>query len=399
MAKKISSKKKTSLTCEEAAATVRKKNGKYFDLAQVSLVTKGIHKLTDKQFLDLFTKVRLRFDLTTQCNIWCIFCSNEGSSYDAKCGKEANIDDVMYLSDVLIRNTPLQSIDFSGGEPTIHSDFLKGTFKLIKWSKKYPQIRFSLHSNGVSLTPKIIDQIKNNFSRIGVSVHSLNFDTWNKITNLNNFYPPAIQKVKFKNLLDNMSYLAKQNIGDKVFIKSVVMKGINDSEEELAALLNFCAANNFHPKFLEFEPQYPEHEKYVVGRKELFARLEKIGCQFSIDAPRHNSPNKYIPGVNFSYQNQKGLHSIFGCGDKAACESCYLFLCMFVKATESGRGLYLKPCPPLDTRFDLSWALAKKDQKQILSIFKASREYLMLTPGLGIKGWNKEEQYFNSSLC
>jgi molybdenum cofactor biosynthesis enzyme MoaA len=407
MLPKNNSRKKTKIkendeqlsVCEEAAATVRKKNGKYFDLSKISLVNKGLTKLNDRQFLDLFKNLRLRFDLTSQCNAWCVFCSNEGSNYTSKRGREAKIEDVIYLSELLINNTPLKSIDFSGGEPTIHSDFASGKFKLAKWTKKYPRIRFSIHSNGITLTPTIVDQLKNSFSRIGISIHSLNFATWNKITNLNNFYPLSAQKIKFNNLLNNLKYIAKQNIGEKIFIKSVIMRGLNDSPKELSAILKFCEKNNFHPKFLEFEPQYPEHEKFIVGRKELFAKLEKLGCHFSADAPRHNDPNRYIPGVNFSYHDQKGLHSIFGCGDKAACESCYLFLCMFVKPLEDGRGLYLKPCPPLDTRFDLSWALAKKNKKQILDIFKMSREYLMMTPGVGIKGWNKEEKYLNTNLC
>lgn len=388
---------------EEASATVRKKGGKYFDLTDISLASKGIKRLTNKQFLDLFRKVRLRFNLTPQCNLWCVFCSNEGSDYSAKRKKEADIDQVIKLSDIIIKNTPLKFIDFSGGEPTIHSDFMSGNFKLLKWTKKHRHIRFSLHSNGVTLFPEIIDRIKGNFSRIGLSVHSFNFNTWNRITNLKNVYPLDIQKKKFNQMLNNIEYLAKQDIGDKVFIKSVVMKGINNNLRELKELLDFCADHGFHPKFLEFEPQYKEQEKYIVGRKELFAKLDKLGCRFTSDAPRDNNPDKYIPGVNFEYKGKKGagmgLHSIFGCGDSGACESCYLFLCMFVKPSDNGKGLYLKPCSPLDTRFDLSWALKRGDKQHILDIFKLSREYLMLAPGLGINSWNKEDEYNMELPC
>jgi molybdenum cofactor biosynthesis enzyme MoaA len=197
--------------------------------------------------------------------------------------------------------------------------------------------------------------------------------------------------------MENIDYLSKQKIGEKVFVKSVVMKGLNDSKKDLKALLDFCAKHGFHPKFLEFEPQFEDQEKFVVGRKELFKKLEEIGCTFAEDAPRHNDPNTYIPGVNFEYKSESGakmgLHSIFGCGDKAACESCYLFLCMFVKPTDDGKGLYLKPCSTLDTRFDLTWALKKGNDQQVLDLFKMSREYLMMAPGLGINRWNKEDKF------
>lgn len=298
------------------------------------------------------------------------------------------------LSEMLIETTPLKSIDFSGGEPTTHPDFHKKEYKLVKWTQKYPNIRFSLHTNGINLTPELIDLIKNNFSRIGISVHSTNYETWNKVTNQSGIFPEKLQHSKFEKIMNNLEYLSKQDIGHKIFFKSVIMKGINDSEEELSSLLEFCSKNKFHPKLLEFEPQYPEHKKYIVGRKELFAKLEKIGCKFAPDAPRHNDPNTYIPGVNFEYTKTKGagtgLHSIFGCGLKAACMSCYDFLCMFVKPSEDGKGLYLKPCAVLDTRIDLTHAIKTKNYSQLIDLFRISREYLMLAPGTGVQGWNKE---------
>lgn len=381
---------------KEAEATVRKtKNDRYYDLYTKSLVKKGKKRLTNKQFLDLFRKLRLRFTLTPRCNLWCIFCSNEGSSYSAKSQLHSDINLVIKLSEMLLKKTPLKSIDFSGGEPLIHPDFKDKKFKLINWTKKYPKIRFSIHTNGIGLEPIIIDKIKNNFSRIGVTFNSLNFNTWNKMVNLNGFFPSDIQKKKFKKLMENLEYLRKQNVGNKVFLKRVIMKGINDSFKELKEFLDFCNDCQFHPKFLEFEPQFPGQKKYQVGRKELFAKLEKIGVYFSKDAPRHNNPNTYIPGVNFKYKNAPdGLHSIFGCGLEAACKTCYDFLCMFVKPSENGNGLYLKPCSVLDTRIDLTHAINTENYEQLLDLFKMSREYLMLAPGLGMTAnWNKESEF------
>jgi len=380
---------------KEAEATVRKtKSGKYYDLSKHSLVRKGKKELSKQQLMDLFGKLRLRFTLTPKCNIWCIFCSNEGSSYTAKSQGHANIDLVIKLSEMLLKITPLKSIDFSGGEPTIHPDFLKEKFKLIKWTKKYPNVRFSLHSNGINLNKKILDQIKDNFSRIGITINSLNFETWNKITNLNNMFPLDVQKKKFEKIINNLEYINKQNIGSKVFMKMVVMRGLNDSPEELKKYLDTCVKYSFHPKFLEFEPQFKEQRKYIVGRKELFAKLDKLGVKFAEDVPRHNDPNTYIPGVNFNYKNAPdGLHSIFGCGLKAACESCYDFLCMFVKPSEDGKGLYLKPCSVLDTRIDLTHAIMTQNYEQLIDLFKISREYLMLAPGLGVTDWNKKAQF------
>jgi len=394
----------TILGKKEAEATVRKdKKNRYFDLSTKVLTRKGIRRLKTSQLMELFKKLRLRISLTPQCNLFCFFCSNEGLSYSAKRDLPADIDLVIDLCEMLLKTTPLKSIDFSGGEPTLHPDFLSKEFRIIKFTKRYPHVRFSLHSNGINLSPEIIDQIKNHFSRIGITVNSLNFKKWNRITNAFNQFPESVQKKKFNQMIKNIQYLGKQNIGYKVFIKSVIMRGINDSEKDLKELMDFCADYHFHPKLLQFEPQHPSQAKYEVGRAELFSKLERIGCIFSPDVPFHNNPKTYIPGVNFQYLGkpgaEPGLHSIFGCGDEGACLACYDFLCMFVKSHSNIKGLYLKPCSVLDTRIDLTHAIRTKNHKQLIELFRVSREYLMLAPGLGTKSWNKEESYFTKEAC
>ncbi len=381
----------------EAEATVEKDaQGKYVDRYEESLTKKGITNLTDEQMNDLFKKLRLRISLSPNCNISCFFCSNEGACYSSKKNSSPDLKKIIKLNDMLIKNTSLNQIDFSGGEPLLHPDFLEKKYKLIEWTKKYPNVRFSLHTNGINLFPEVIDKIKDNFSRIGISLHSTNFESWNKITNPNNSIPKNLQKDKFNKIIDNLEYLSKQNIGKKVFLKSVIMRGVNDSVEELKSFLELCRKLNFHPKFLQFDPQYESQKDLQVGRNELFTKLQELGVAFGEGTPFHNDPDTYIPGVNFKYESAPmGLHSIFGCGDYAACKSCYNFLCMFVKFSSNGSRVYLKPCSVLDTQIDITPAIEKGDTSQLFNLFKLSREYLMLAPGLGTCGWNKEEECEN----
>ncbi|MBU3957198.1 hypothetical protein KKI19_02935 [Patescibacteria group bacterium] len=91
---------------DEAEITVRKtKNGRYYDLTQAILTKEGIKRLSISQLMGLFAKLRLRFTLTPQCNIWCVFCSNEGSTYTAKHEKHADIDLVIKLCEMLFKKT------------------------------------------------------------------------------------------------------------------------------------------------------------------------------------------------------------------------------------------------------------------------------------------------------
>ena len=124
--------------------------------------------------------------------------------------------------------------------------------------------------------------------------------------------------------------------------------------------------------------------------------MKKLGCEFSDDVPINNNEDVYIPSVNFVSNREKsfpmGLHSILGCGGEGACKSCYIYLPIFIKPELNGKGLYIKPCPPLNTRFDITRALRNRDDKQVLELIKLSREYLMLMPGLGIKNWIKQDE-------
>jgi molybdenum cofactor biosynthesis enzyme MoaA len=379
----------------EAEVTIKKDaNGNYCDRYSGILTEKGIKKLTKKQMMNLFKKLRLRISITSNCNQFCFFCSNEGFCYSSRNYTPPNLDKILKLADMVLKNTPLYQIDLSGGEPLVHPDFIKKEYRLIKWTKKYPNVRFAIHTNGLNLYPEVIDLIKDNFSRIGISIHSTNFETWNKITNPDKIIPLEEQKRRFKVLTENLNYLSKQGIGDKVFLKSVVIGGVNDSEEEIKSFLELCKKLNFHPKFLQFDPQYPSQKNLQVNRKQLFKKLRKIGVKFEENVPLKEEPNKYYPGVNFSYESAPlGLHSLFGCGDLAACKSCYDFLCMFVKFSKDGSRTYLKPCSVLDTQFDLTHAIDTDNFNQLFDLFKLSREYLMTAPGLGSCGWNKEEKY------
>jgi cyclic pyranopterin phosphate synthase len=379
---------------DEAQATVKKdKEGKYYDLSKDSPLLSGRKTLNNKEMKELIKYVRPRFMITPRCNAWCVFCSNEGSSYATKKQQPMNLDLIFKLSEMAIEEIGTKAIDFSGGEPLLHPDFIQKKYELLKWTNKYPKVRFAIHTNGIELTKENVDAIKTaNISRLGISVHSVNFDTWNKITNRNNFFTVKDQKRKFEKLMSNLDYLSKQDIGDRIMMKSIVMRGVNDSKKELSDFLKATKKFNFHPRFIQYEPMYKSDRKNVVGRKELFDKLVSLGCKLDKETPFHNSPDEYIPLVNFEYDGSKlGLHGLIECGTKGACLSCYKYIVAFIKPTEDGQGLFLKPCSVLNTSFDITKIVKSKDSAQLYDVLKLSREYLLMAPGLGCEDWNKEE--------
>lgn len=377
----------------EADHTVRRnEQGRYLDLSERAITRTGRTVLTNEEFLQLFKRNRLRIALTPQCNLFCGYCSNEGGDYKSRNGRPANLDLVTGLSDMVLENTPLQSIDFSGGEPLLHPDFQQGGYRLVEWAATHPGIHFSIHTNGILLKPETVDRVQGTFSRIGITLNSTNFETWNRMTNPRGCFSEDAQRRKFDSLMGNIEYLGSRNIADRVFLKTVVIRGINDSEQDLADFLETCRKHGFHPKFLQYEAQYPSQKGLEVSRRELFTKLGRIGCEFDPSLLDEEDERCYIPNVNFDFRGIRGLQSMFGCGKEGACTACYDYLCMFVKPTEQGDGLYLKPCSVTETRIDLTPAIRNRDAKQLLGLFKMSREYLMLAPGLGVVGWNKEPE-------
>lgn len=374
---------------DEAEKTVLKnKDGKYIDLTK--LRSDSITK-EDLEFIKNY--VRPRFMITPNCNLWCTFCSNEGSGYDTKSNKPMSVNNILKLSKMFIEDLGSKSIDFSGGEPLIHPDFQTGKFEIAKFTKKYPDVHFAIHTNGVELTPSIIKKIKeSNISRIGISLHSFNFENWNKITNKNCVYDSNIQKMKFSKIMNNLKYLSKSGLSDRVMLKSIVVRDINSSKKEVLNFLENVSRLGFHPRFIQYEAMHKEDVKNIVPRSEFFQTLEELGCAFSKDTPRgDNTEKEYIPLVNFNYgeYEKKGLHGIIKCGTSGACKSCYKYLVAFIKPTPDGESAYLKPCSVLDTRLDLQLILKNNDAPGLLKIFNLSREYLYYMPGLGTEDWNK----------
>lgn len=378
---------------DEAEHTVRRNEaGKYYDLSRDVITRTGRKTLTDQEMTELFRKNRLRISLTPQCNLFCGYCSNEGGNYSTRRNEPADLGLIVDLSEMLLQNTPLQNIDFSGGEPLLHPDFRQGDYKLVKWAQTHSQTHFSVHTNGILLTPQVTDQIQTTFSRIGITLNSPNFEVWNRVTNPRGCFTEGAQRTKFDALMTNLNYLGNKGISGKVFLKSVILRGINDSAAELRGFLETCRAYGFHPKFLQFEAQYPSQKRLEVSRKELFEKLGDLGCEFDQTLLEEEDERKYIPNVTFSYGGIRGLQSMFGCGKEGACRACYDYLCMFVKPDEDGRGLYIKPCSVKDTRIDITPAIKGRDIGRLLQLFKSSREYLMSSPGRGIVGWNKEPE-------
>lgn len=313
----------------------------------------------------------LRVSLTDFCNLACFFCSNEGMDLECRNKAFININDFKYLLTVCKKNG-LKTLALTGGDPTLHPQ-IQDILSIVNKAKIEKTF---FHTNGILLTKEIIDQFLIHFSKVAVSIHTTNYQTWKRLTN-------GSEK-QFKSLMKNLDYLGKlANRGKiKVEIKIVPVKGINDSLKGLAELLDFCSQRNFYFKFLNFEPIIESHLKYQLDLTEIINKIIKLGgCP--LDKPvLFRGQNDYLPMNWFEYKRIKGVVIKIGCGEKEVCAACYKSNEIFVNPN-----MEIKPCHANTFVLPLSEAIKKKNEKDICRLIVKSRDFLKKTPGVNASYW------------
>ena len=154
------------------------------------------------------------------CKLRCLFCHNpemlkmvEGNYTPEELAKK------------IIRNKPYfkrnnGGVTFSGGEPLLQAEFVIETCKLLKQE----QIHIALDTAGVG---------NGNYDEILNLVDLVIFDI--KALTQNKYY-----EMTSNNIEESLNFLNKcQELNKKMWIRQVIVPGINDTEEYINELANF----------------------------------------------------------------------------------------------------------------------------------------------------------------
>ncbi|MBU7047236.1 MAG: radical SAM protein [Theionarchaea archaeon] len=114
-------------------------------------------KIDDANFL---SKKKVAIDLTTRCNLKCPYCF----CYKVKKENELKFNEIINLLKDFYE-MGIDSVAFSGGEPTIREDFIQIAETIGKWG-----MHFSLQTNGCLLGEQEIERIAPYLSNAGVSI-------------------------------------------------------------------------------------------------------------------------------------------------------------------------------------------------------------------------------------
>lgn len=323
-------------------------------------------KITLKNCLKLLP---LRIAITDYCNLGCFFCSNEGMSLWQKNKTHINVDKFKYLINELAK-AGLKNISITGGEPTIHPEITE----IINFLRKFNFKNLFLHTNGINLNKEILKKLSGNFNKVAVSIHSVKFDTWQKIT--------GGTKEQFKKIIDNLRILSKFTNHLLVEVKYVPLRGYNYSEKELRNFIELCNDFAFKFKILNFEPIIPRHLKLKIPFSEIERCLINIGCQADKNEKQFRGQSKYLPIKKFRYKKTQGVAIKIGCGNPKVCQECYKCNEIFITPE-----FKIKPCHMHNYQVDLNDFIKQKDKQAIFKAIADSRLFLAQAPGTGGKVW------------
>ncbi len=245
-----------------------------------------------------------RLSITDVCNFKCGYCLPNGYQVDKSDHRTfLKIDEIERLARGL-SELGVCKIRLTGGEPTIRKDF----FDIVKLIKEKPGIKkIVITTNGYRLN-KIAHQIKDSgLDGINISIDSLDREKFKKITDHDRL-PEILEGVK---ILQDLNF-------KNIKINAVLLKGVNDSEEEINEKLE-KKNNEIDFRYIELMQtgdNLDYFKKYHISAKKFTDYLNQ---------------NKWIiqtlgrdagPSKNYLNPEFKGKFGVIAPYSKDFCKSC-----------------------------------------------------------------------------
>ena len=241
----------------------------------------------------------LRIGTTDLCNSDCIFCHPPKIKSPDALTTEQLLDIVKVIYD----NYKLKTIHFTGGDPLLRQDIVE----LVKGCNDITggEIEMAMTTNAKLLKEKIEGLAEAGLSRLNISLHSLNPEKYQKLTNTNGDVNVVLEAIK-----------KAQALGLKVKVNSIVIRGLTDCDMEQMA--TYCFNNGIIPRFLELGLYGPVSKWFSkedhVPHDEILENMQQLFGPFKLDPTRRgNGPTKY-------YVNEKG--QLFGIVNNQSSNLC-----------------------------------------------------------------------------
>jgi len=247
----------------------------------------------------------IRLSITDVCNFKCGYCLPNGYQIDKSDNRTfLNIKEIERLTKAL-SELGVCKIRLTGGEPTIRKDF----FDILKVIKKHSGIKKTvITTNGYHLNQNIEKIKQSGLDGINISIDSLNRKTFKDITGHD----------RLPEILEGIKKLQELNFKN-IKINAVLLKGVNDKEEDFDKWAEFIKINEVDFRYIELMQtgdNLDYFNRYHVPSLKFVNYLSKrnwIFQTFGKDAG---------PSKNYINVNYKGKFGVIAPYSKDFCKSC-----------------------------------------------------------------------------
>ena len=180
-----------------------------------------------------------QIDLTNRCNMACPICfANAGvAGYVAEPDYEQVVRQLQALRD--LRPTPTTAIQFTGGEPTIHPDFLR----IVSTARDMGFSHIQIATNGIRIADEAFARAA---AEAGLHTLYLQFDGVGEEPHRHTRNFPGIWARKLA-AIENC-----RRTGMKICLVPTILKGVND--EQVAEVFRFAVANADVVSAISYQP-------------------------------------------------------------------------------------------------------------------------------------------------
>lgn len=187
------------------------------------------------QFSDVESKkgeiAVIEFELSNQCNLQCVMCSeNYSSMFQGDCEKTK----IPYDNQFVIQITPflkkLKKASFRGGEPFLIPIYYELWDELLKTNNK---VKIFITTNGTVYSPKIERYLQSNQFNISLSIDTLQKESFSKIRVHGNY----------DNYINNISHYIELSQKGNISL-SVCTCIMIQNWQEIPSIFQFCDTNN-----------------------------------------------------------------------------------------------------------------------------------------------------------
>ena len=247
----------------------------------------------------------LRISVTDRCNLRCIYCNPLGDCGCIEPREILRFEEIERIAR-LFAECGINKFRLTGGEPLVRKDI----FRLVDKLARIPNIDdLALTTNGVLLEPLAAQLKAAGLRRINISVDSVERENYKKITGFDLL--PKVTEGIHKAIEAGLT---------PVKINSVIIKGLNDSEEQILALAAMSVHLPVTVRFIEYCPtgKYTNPASdYLPNRNVRFIIERKYGPLFSV--VMEHSPG---PALNFKFRDSAGAVGFINGRSSIFCRSC-----------------------------------------------------------------------------